>query len=100
LEKRSYFPQLRLEGNEETVSRYQCQSGFVSQSSLDFKTTFCVRAYRKLAGIYDAYLHLTSLVDDHEALQSTLVLAGFSWENLSLLSQEFVNSISWQAARQ
>ncbi len=100
LEKRSYFPQLRLEGNEETVTRYHCQSGFVSHSALNFKSTFCVRTYRNVTGIYDAYLHLTSLVDDHEALQSTLVLAGFSWENLLQLSQGFVNTISWQVAWQ
>lgn len=99
LEERIFFPQLRLEGNEETVTRYHCQSGFVAHSELDFKSTFCVRTYRNVAGIYDAYLHLTSLVDDREALQSTLVLAGFSWDNLLQLSQGFVNAISWQAVQ-
>jgi hypothetical protein len=49
-----------------------------------------------MAGIYDGYLHLTSLVDDDQALQSTLVLAGFSWDNLVQLSEAFVNTISWQ----
>jgi len=95
LEERNYYPQLRLEGNEETVSRYHCQSGFVNHSEVNFKSTFCVRAYRQLAGIYDSYLHLTSLVDNHQALQSTLVLAGFSWENLVQLSEAFVKTISW-----
>ncbi len=96
LEERNYYPQLFLEGNEESVSRYHCQSGFVNHSEVNFKSTFCVRAYRHLAGIYDGYLHLTSLVDDQQALQSTLVLAGFSWENLVQLSAAFVETISWQ----
>jgi serine protease Do len=96
LQDRSHFPQLRLDGNEETVSRYHCQTGFVRQDSLDFQSTFCVRTYRNLDGIYDGYLYLTSLVDNHEALQSTLVLAGFSWENLLRLSEGFVKSIVWQ----
>jgi len=96
LEERNYYPQLHLEGNEETVSRYHCQSGFLSHSEINFKSTFCVRAYRQLAGIYDGYLHLTSLVEDDQALQSTLVLAGFSWDNLVQLSEAFVNTISWQ----
>jgi S1-C subfamily serine protease len=95
LQERGHFPQLRLEGNEETVSRYFCQSGFVQHATLDFKTTFCVRTYRKLEGIYDGYLYLTSLVDNHEALQSTLVLAGFSWENLLRLNEGFIRSIEW-----
>jgi hypothetical protein len=99
LQERGHFPQLRLEGNEETVSRYFCQSGFVQHASLDFKTTFCVRTYRKLEGIYDGYLYLTSLADNHEALQSTLVLAGFSWENLLRLNEGFIRSIEWNPAR-
>ena len=94
LEKRSYFPSLRLEGNEETVTGYECQSGFIDQDGLSFKSTFCVRGYRKMAGIYDAYLYLTSLVDGHEALQSTLVLSGFDWENLTAISQQFMGGIS------
>lgn len=97
LQKRSHFPQLRLDGNEETVSRYHCQTGFVRHDSVDFQSTFCVRAYRNLDGIYDGYLYLTSLVDNHEALQSTLVLAGFSWENLLRLSEGFIKSIDWQS---
>lgn len=95
LQKRSHFPQLRLEGSEETVSRYHCQTGFVKHGALDFQTTFCVRTYRKLDGIYDGYLYLTSLVENHEALQSTLVLAGFSWENLLQLSEKFIKSIEF-----
>ena len=96
LEEHTYYPQLLLDGNEETVSRYHCQSGFLNHSGVNFKSTFCVRAYRQLAGIYDGYLHLTSLVEDNQALQSTLVLAGFSWENLVRLSEAFVKTISWQ----
>lgn len=99
LQERSHYPQLRLEGSEETVSRYFCQSGFVQHTGLDFKSTFCVRTYRKLDGIYDGYLYLTSLVDDHEALQSTLVLAGFSWENLLRLSEGYIKSIEWESSR-
>ena len=99
LQNRSHFPQLRLDGNEETVTRYHCQTGFVQHDSLDFQSTFCVRTYRNLDGIYDGYLYLTSLVDNHEALQSTLVLAGFSWENLLRLSEGFVNSIEWRSGQ-
>lgn len=99
LEKRSYYPQLRLDGTEETVTRYQCQSGFIEQSGMNMKSVFCVRAYRKLPGIYDAYLYLTSLVEGEEALQTTLVLAGFSWENLARLSETFVGKLAWEPAK-
>lgn len=93
LEDRSYFPQLNLEGDEQSVTNYECHSDFVDQSGMTFKAIFCVRRYRKLGGVYDSYLSLTSLVDQQEALQSTLVLAGFSWYNIETLSARFIQSI-------
>lgn len=95
LEDRSYSPQLRLEGDELSVTNYQCQSDFVEQSGITFKVTFCVRRYRKFEGLYDSYLALTSLVEEQEALQSTLVLAGFGWANIQALSALFIQSIGW-----
>ncbi len=96
LERRSYYPRLRLDGDESTVSNYRCQSGFVQADGLPMKVTYCVRAYRKLAGLYDAYLSTTSLVEDRQALQSTLVLAGFSWENLERFTEGFLGAFGWQ----
>jgi hypothetical protein len=96
LEKRNYYPRLRLNGDERSVSNYECQDGFVEQAALPLKVTYCVRKYMKLAGLYDGFLNITSLVDDEEALQSTLILAGFSWENLNRFTQRFLESIGWQ----
>jgi hypothetical protein len=96
LEKQGHYPQLRLDGDEPSVSNYQCRSDFINQSGLSLKATFCVRRYRKLDGLYDAYLNITSLVEPREALQSTLLLAGFSWENLTRLSARFIESLAWE----
>ena len=95
LENRSYYPQLQLNGDEHTVSNFQCQSGFVDQAGLPMKVTYCVRSYRKHQGLFDAYLSTTSLVDNRQALQSTLVLAGFSWDNLQRFSARFLEAFSW-----
>ena len=96
LEKRSHYPSLRLDGDEASVTNYECNSEFVDQAGLTFKATFCIRGYRKIKGLYDSYLTLTSLVKDQEALQSTLVLAGFNWENITRLSSRFIQSIGWE----
>lgn len=93
LEKRGYYPNLRLDGDELSVTNYECDSEFIEQAGMTLKATFCVRGYRKFAGLYDSYLTLTSLVDNAEALQSTLVLAGFSWVNITGLSERFIQSI-------
>jgi hypothetical protein len=96
LEKRSQYPRLRLDGDERSVTNYQCTSDFVDQGGLPLKLTFCVRGYLKLDGLFDAFLSITSLVHDREALQSTLVLAGFSWDNLTLFTARFLDAYSWQ----
>ena len=96
LEKRGYYPRLRLDGDEQSVSNYECQDGFVDQARLSLQVTYCVRSYRKLAGLYDGFMSTTSLVDNREALQSTLVLAGFNWENLNLFFKRFLDAYSWQ----
>ncbi len=95
LEKRGYFPRLRLGGDESTVSNFRCQSGFVEGQGLPMKVTWCVRAYRKLDGLYDGYLSATSLVEDRQALQTTLTLAGFSWDNLQRFSAAFLEGFTW-----
>jgi serine protease Do len=96
LEKRSRFPRLQLGGDDRSLTNFQCRSDFVDLGGLPLKATFCVRAYRKFADLFDAYLDVTSLVDDTEALQSTLVLAGFSWNNLKRFSTRFLEAYRWQ----
>ncbi len=93
LEQRSVYPQLRLDGDEQSVTNYQCQTGFLDESGLVFKSTFCVRRYLNFTGLYDSYLTLTSLNEQQAALQSTLVLAGFSWANTERLGTRFISSI-------
>lgn len=100
LENRGHYATLQLDGDEQSVSNYRCQTDFVEQAGTNFQVTFCARRYLLFDGLYDSYLALTSLVDDHEALQSTLVLAGFSWPNITRLSARFIESISWSGAAQ
>ena len=95
LEKRGYFPRLRLDGDEETVTNYRCQDGYVGAADMPMVVTYCVRRYRRLDGLYDAYLGLTSLTGEREALQSTLVMAGFSWDNLERFVARFLEAFSW-----
>jgi len=95
LEKRSYYPQLGVGGDENAVSNFRCQSGFVEAESLPMKVTWCVRAYHVLSGLYDGYLIATTLVEDRRALQSTLVLSGFSWDNLERFAGDYLGAFRW-----
>jgi S1-C subfamily serine protease len=96
LENRTRYPKIRLDGTENSVSNYSCTASFIDHSGLPLKVTFCLRGYGQFPGLYDVYLSATSLKTSREALQSTLVLGGFSWKNLSLLSSRFLESLTWQ----
>jgi hypothetical protein len=96
LEDRGYYPRLELSGDEATVTNFRCQSGFVESPGLPLKVTYCVRAYRKLEGLYDAYLSATSLVADTQALQTRLALSGFSWESLERFTNAYLEGLQWQ----
>jgi len=97
LESLGYFPLLQLQGEEKSVSNYRCRSDFVDQHGLSLKATLCVRRYLKLEGLYDAYLEVSSLAAPREALQSALLLAGFSWRNLERLSTRYLESIAFDS---
>ncbi|MEM1412973.1 MAG: hypothetical protein AAGH19_11510, partial [Pseudomonadota bacterium] len=95
LENRGYYPRLPHGGDELSVSNFQCQSGFVTGDGVPLKVTYCVRGYEKLDGLFDAYLSATSLIENQRALQTTMTLAGFSWENLDRLTSAFLGSFRW-----
>ena len=95
LEDRGYYPRLELSGDETTVTNFRCQSGFVEGRTLPLKVTYCVRAYRKLDGLFDAYLSATSLVEDTRALQTRLALSGFSWESLERFTSAYLEGFQW-----
>lgn len=79
----------------EDVTSYRCRTGFVQHGDTRLRTAFCVRAYRDLPGLYDAILHAASVNEPRAALQSRLILSGFSYENAEALARRFLEAISW-----
>ena len=70
-----------------------CTEQFVKPRSLPLRAVTCVRAYRKLAGLYNFTL-LTATTDDPKAsLQSRLDLAGVSFENGMRTTRAFLSAI-------
>ena len=70
-----------------------CTEQFVKPRTLPLRVVTCVRAYRKLAGLYNFTL-LTATTDDPKAsLQSRLDLAGVSFENGMRTTRAFLSAI-------
>ena len=63
---------------------------------MTFKSAVCVRAYRKLKGLHDVYQTAVSLVDDQEALRTTLLLTGVELERGLEFAQHFFGAITWK----
>ena len=86
----------RVKAEETMVTNYDCETGFVEHNRIQSKVVFCLRAYKKFEGLFDAFMKATALTRTDESLQSTLTLAGVSYENAIQLSRAFLDSIEWK----
>lgn len=94
LEERFQDADIHMEGDEDNFTNYQCETDFVEHNDLDSKVVFCMRGYRKLAGLYDVFMTTSTLVSGEENLQSTLVMSGVSYDNGVKFGRSFIESIS------
>jgi hypothetical protein len=83
-------------GSREDAGNFQCQDGFIKQGGLTLNTTLCVRALRKLPGLFDAALESVSIGGPGSGLISQLKIRGASYDNVLRLSQKFVEQILWK----
>lgn len=96
LQNAANFDSNSFGGNEETVSNFRCKSDFVEHDGLPSKVVYCLRRYRQFDGLYDVYQQTLSLRDNHELLQSTLVLTGVSAANAATFAQRFAEAVAWK----
>jgi len=60
------------------------------------KTVLCLRAYRRMPGLYDMVLRAATLNSDADGVQTTLVLAGVSYENGTRFAQRYLEAFAWK----
>ena len=56
----------------------------------------CMRALRKMPGLYDAVLKVALLGRSNAGLISTLTLSGASFENIDRLSGRYLEQLAWR----
>ncbi len=81
--------------DDEDVTPYRCESRPVSQHGLTMKVLFCVRRYKKMAGLYDAILKAAVLREHNAGLLTRLSLSGVSFENAELMARRYLGAIAW-----
>lgn len=95
LESHFQQPHSYLSGDEESLGNFECKTDFVKHNNLESKVVFCIRGYKDLKEVYDSYITATTFSSTDEALHTTLVLSGVSYENALLFSKTYMESISW-----
>jgi hypothetical protein len=86
----------RFGGSERTVTRFECQTGFVRREGVTLKVAYCVRGYRKLAGLYDVVVKAVALGDDQAGVETSLALSGVGFENARRLTARYLGAIAWE----
>ncbi len=84
-----------MPASKEDVSKFSCHTDFVKSHGVRFKTALCLRANKRLPGLYDAVLKAATLNENHRGVLTTLTLAGVSAQNALRFSQHYLESFRW-----
>lgn len=95
LEQQFNQPRLDPGGEEKSVDNFICTSDLINSEGLEAKAVYCLRPYKKLAGLYDAYFTLITLEENHQALQTSLLLNGVSAANAQMFVRRYLEAIRW-----
>lgn len=87
------YPGLRA--TQEDVTKFSCHTDFVKTNGVSFKTALCLRAYKRLPGLFDAVLKAATLNENQRGVQTTLVLAGVSADNATRFTKRYLESFRW-----
>lgn len=79
--------------NFDNATNYQCRNDFVDGDTISGyrRVTTCVRAYKRLLGLYDSLL-LVERISDQSALITHLSIAGAEKDQIVALNRKFVEA--------
>lgn len=90
------LPSVNSSGTSEDLTAMRCRERFVRSASGTVRAALCLRAYRRLEGIYDLRLKLVTLEPRREALVSWLSADGLSMNNALELSRRYLDAVRWK----
>lgn len=81
---------------KEDVTKFKCTTDFVAHGGLTLRTVLCMRAYKKLPGLYDAVLKVATLGNERRGVMTTLELGGVSYDNALHFARNYLEGIAWK----
>jgi S1-C subfamily serine protease len=85
-----------LWGREEDYTRFRCREGNVRSAGATMRTVLCLRAYRRLPGLYDAVLKAAVLGARESGVITRLELSGVTAETAQALARRYMERIAWK----
>lgn len=78
---------------EGDVTNFDCNSRFIDLTPFRWKTSFCVRQYKKYPKLYDMHLYMALVGEGKRGLLVTLQAQGVSQENAQAFAKKFMSEI-------
>ncbi len=78
---------------EGDVGNFTCKDGFADQAGHRFKTSYCVRPYKKYPALYDAHLYMALVDAPRTGVVITVNVAGVTQESAQSFMTRFVSEI-------
>jgi len=80
---------------EEHASKFSCKESFVELDKETWKSSFCMRQYKKFPKLFDTHIYLARVADPKktEGVIVSFALMGISMDNALKLSEKILNNI-------
>jgi serine protease Do len=80
-------------GGESNVTNFDCKSSFVDVADKRWKSSFCVRQYKKYPQLYDMHLYMALVGEGRQGMMATQVAEGVSKDSALKLARKFMSEI-------
>ncbi len=85
------FTRLRAEHQ----TKPQCHEDFIDRSGLTLRAVVCLRAYKKLPGLYDLSVLVATLDQPRAGVQGRFDAQGLSFANAQKLARHYLEAYAW-----
>ncbi|HEX7640533.1 MAG TPA: serine protease, partial [Burkholderiaceae bacterium] len=90
------FQNETMGGRSHDLTAPQCKEDFVESGGLPMRTVMCLRAYRRLPGLFDVAVLTTSVDAKTEGVQGRFDAHGVSFRNAQLLASHYLQGFAWK----
>ena len=83
----------RLSSEHQTAP--QCHEDYVDRAGLPLRAVMCLRAYKKLPGLYDVSVLVATLDQSRSGVQGRFDAQGVSYANAMALGRHYIEAYAW-----